>query len=114
MGLLENNGADAAQKCVGNAKAIDCSGRYKARPVRMMGYRVSLLCMNGWLVHARKCYICGEGADGPFRTLPTHHGQSSVPTVEGTCEDFRPEEKYAFDCPPTYTSCLTQVDDTAR
>uniref|UniRef100_A0AAG5D4W3 Activin types I and II receptor domain-containing protein n=1 Tax=Anopheles atroparvus TaxID=41427 RepID=A0AAG5D4W3_ANOAO len=62
------------------------------------------------LVDARKCYICGEGADGPFKTLPTHGGQSSVPTVEGTCEDFRPEEKYAFDCPPTYTSCLTQVD----
>uniref|UniRef100_A0A182RSC3 Protein sleepless n=1 Tax=Anopheles funestus TaxID=62324 RepID=A0A182RSC3_ANOFN len=74
---------------------------------------LSILTAFFWLVQladARKCYICGEGADGPFRTLPTHHGQSSVPTVEGTCEDFRPEEKYAFDCPPTYTSCLTQVD----
>nr|XP_040222496.2 uncharacterized protein LOC120949330 [Anopheles coluzzii]XP_040222497.2 uncharacterized protein LOC120949330 [Anopheles coluzzii]XP_040222498.2 uncharacterized protein LOC120949330 [Anopheles coluzzii] len=78
--------------------------------ISAIGILTALLCMNGWLVHARKCYICGEGADGPFRTLPTHHGQSSVPTVEGTCEDFRPEEKYAFDCPPTYTSCLTQVD----
>ncbi|KFB43583.1 AGAP013012-PA-like protein [Anopheles sinensis] len=62
------------------------------------------------LVDAKKCYICGEGADGPFKTLPTHGGQSSVPIVEGTCEDFRPEEKYAFECPPSYTSCLTQVD----
>uniref|UniRef100_A0A182Q4Z2 Uncharacterized protein n=1 Tax=Anopheles farauti TaxID=69004 RepID=A0A182Q4Z2_9DIPT len=76
-------------------------------------FEESLACTNVWLlqlVDARKCYICGEGADGPFRTLPTHHGQSSVPTVEGTCEGFRPEEKYAFDCPPAYTSCLTQVD----
>ncbi|XP_052865972.1 uncharacterized protein LOC128272239 [Anopheles cruzii] len=66
-----------------------------------------LICLNLRALpaaEARKCYVCGEGADAPFKSLPT------VPIVEGTCEGFRPEEKYAYDCPPTYTSCLTQVD----
>ncbi|XP_050084258.1 uncharacterized protein LOC126570507 [Anopheles aquasalis] len=66
-----------------------------------------MICLNDRatpFADARKCYVCGEGADAPFKSLAT------VPTVEGTCEGFRPEEKYAFDCPPTYTSCLTQVD----
>ncbi|XP_053693774.1 uncharacterized protein LOC128741770 isoform X2 [Sabethes cyaneus] len=78
------------------------------------------------IVYARRCYVCGEGAEAPFRTAlnvvaadgSSHHRNppvgGSLPNIVTTCEDFERDQdeldKYVLDCPPTYTSCLTQVD----
>ncbi|XP_062563704.1 uncharacterized protein LOC134226751 [Armigeres subalbatus] len=74
---------------------------------------------------ARRCYVCGEGADAPFRAaLAQAADESSVsrhprpvgslPNIVTTCEDFERDrnelDKYVLECPPAYTSCLTQVD----
>ncbi|XP_065084389.1 uncharacterized protein LOC135706670 [Ochlerotatus camptorhynchus] len=73
----------------------------------------------------RRCYVCGEGADTPFRLArsqaaddmsSSHHPRpvGSLPNIVTTCEDFERDldelDKYVLECPPTYTSCLTQVD----
>lgn len=71
------------------------------------------------LVVARRCYICGEGAEAPFRTMATMTGAgdgapAALPRIAPTCEDFERDrdemDQYVHECPPTYTSCLTQVD----
>ncbi|XP_055550853.1 uncharacterized protein LOC129733214 [Wyeomyia smithii] len=75
------------------------------------------------VVYARRCYVCGEGAEAPFRTVLGADGMlhrrspaasGSLPNIVTTCEDFEQDQdelnKYVLDCPPSYTSCLTQVD----
>lgn len=78
------------------------------------------------LVVARRCYICGEGAEAPFRTTMTATTtttmgaggggtpSATMPRIAPTCEDFERDrdemEQYVHECPPMYTSCLTQVD----
>lgn len=76
---------------------------------------------------ARRCYVCGEGADAPFRAAlaqaadeqaasSSRHPRplGSLPNIVTTCEDFERDrnelDKYVLECPPAYTSCLTQVD----
>ncbi|XP_021709673.1 uncharacterized protein LOC110679431 isoform X1 [Aedes aegypti] len=74
---------------------------------------------------ARRCYVCGEGADAPFRlslaqaadeSSSSRHPRplGSLPNIVTTCEDFERDrnelDKYVLECPPAYTSCLTQVD----
>ncbi|XP_058822461.1 uncharacterized protein LOC131684012 isoform X2 [Topomyia yanbarensis] len=91
------------------------------------------------IVDARRCYVCGEGSEAPFRTAIAmaataavassssssssshrHHnssgssGGNTLPNIVTTCEDFERDQdeldKYVLECPSTYTSCLTQVD----
>ncbi|XP_058455133.1 uncharacterized protein LOC131432704 [Malaya genurostris] len=87
------------------------------------------------MVDARRCYVCGEGSEAPFRTAMAlaaafasssssyrHHNNTSsggpatstLPNIVTTCEDFERDQdeldKYVLECPSTYTSCLTQVD----
>ncbi|XP_055605270.1 uncharacterized protein LOC129753477 [Uranotaenia lowii] len=90
-----------------------------------------LIISSSWsiqLVQARRCYVCGEGSEAPFRTAAmaasnSHHQNGDattpfispkLPTVASSCDDFERDrtelDKYVLECPPSYTSCLTQVD----
>ncbi|XP_038118050.1 uncharacterized protein LOC119769486 isoform X2 [Culex quinquefasciatus] len=91
----------------------------RLRGVAALKYRQQKWILSLWqvpLVVARRCYICGEGAEAPFRTtmMATTGTAAAVPRIAPTCEDFERDrdemEQYEHECPPSYTSCLTQVD----
>ncbi|XP_055635241.1 uncharacterized protein LOC129775061 [Toxorhynchites rutilus septentrionalis] len=100
---------------------MDITSRIKILSILLALFIVPLV----QVVQARRCYVCGEGGDAPFRTAmaaaaassSVHHQRASLgslPNIVTTCEDFERDreelDKYVLECPPSYTSCLTQVD----